>query len=129
MIALIRAALDRGVAFFDTAESYGPSTNEELVGEALAPFHDQAVIATKLGNNIDPKTGERRGLASPTPDLSSPISCKWGPIALKIAPVCRVRCARYFGLFRARDVEHGLSAWTFPTAHVDLARQPVAGQH
>jgi aryl-alcohol dehydrogenase-like predicted oxidoreductase len=49
MIALIRAAVDRGVTFFDTAESYGPFTNEELVGEALAPFRDQVVIATKFG--------------------------------------------------------------------------------
>jgi aryl-alcohol dehydrogenase-like predicted oxidoreductase len=48
-IALIRAAVDRGVTFFDTAESYGPFTNEELVGEALAPFRDKVVIATKFG--------------------------------------------------------------------------------
>ena len=57
MIALIRAAVDRGVTFFDTAESYGPFTNEELVGEALAPFRDQVVIATKFGHDIDPETG------------------------------------------------------------------------
>jgi hypothetical protein len=49
MIALIRAAVERGVTFFDTAEVYGPHTNEELVGEALAPFRDQVVIATKFG--------------------------------------------------------------------------------
>ena len=49
MIALIRAAVVRGVNFFDTAESYGPFTNEELVGEALAPFRGQVVIATKFG--------------------------------------------------------------------------------
>ena len=49
MIALIRAAVERGVTFFDTAEVYGPFTNEELVGEALAPFRDQVVIATKFG--------------------------------------------------------------------------------
>src|SRR5512139_2159667 len=61
MIALIRAAVDRGVTFFDTAESYGPFVNEELVGEALAPFRDQVVIATKFGFDIDPKTRERRG--------------------------------------------------------------------
>ena len=48
-IALIRAAFDRGVTFFDTAEAYGPFTNEELVGEALAPFRDRVVIATKFG--------------------------------------------------------------------------------
>ncbi len=49
MIQLIRAAVDRGVTFFDTAEVYGPFTNEELVGEALAPLRDQVVIATKFG--------------------------------------------------------------------------------
>ena len=52
-IALIRAAVDKGVTFFDTAEVYGPWANEELVGEALAPFRDQVVIATKFGFNID----------------------------------------------------------------------------
>src|SRR5215813_5526079 len=49
MISLIRNAVDRGVTFFDTAEVYGPFTNEELVGEALAPVRDQVVIATKFG--------------------------------------------------------------------------------
>jgi len=63
MIALIRAAVERGVTLFDTAEAYGPFTNEELVGEALAPFRDQVVIATKFGFDIDPDTGQR-GLAS-----------------------------------------------------------------
>jgi len=64
MIALIQAAVERGVTFFDTAEAYGPFRNEELVGEALAPIRDQVVIATKFGWNIDPVTGERRGLNS-----------------------------------------------------------------
>ena len=59
-IALIRAAAERGVTLFDTAEAYGPFTNEELVGEALAPIREQVVIATKFGWNIDPETGERR---------------------------------------------------------------------
>src|SRR5882757_7410606 len=49
MISLIRSAVERGVTFFDTAEVYGPFTNEELVGEALSPFRDQVVIATKFG--------------------------------------------------------------------------------
>src|ERR1700735_2978108 len=56
-IALIRAAVDRGVTFFDTAESYGPFTNEELVGEALAPFRDKVVIATKFGWETNPADG------------------------------------------------------------------------
>ena len=64
VISLIRAAVVRGVTFFDTAESYGPFTNEELVGEALAPFRDQVVIATKFGHDIDPETGQRGGLNS-----------------------------------------------------------------
>src|SRR5271166_255646 len=64
MIALIRAAVDRGVTFFDTAETYGPFTNEELVGEALAPFRNTVVIATKFGFDVDPETGQRQGLNS-----------------------------------------------------------------
>src|SRR3954447_3688767 len=52
-IALIRAAVERGVTFFDTAQVYGPFTNEELVGEALAPFRGQVVIATKFGFALD----------------------------------------------------------------------------
>jgi aryl-alcohol dehydrogenase-like predicted oxidoreductase len=63
-IALIRSAVERGVTFFDTAEVYGPFTNEELVGEALAPFRNDVVIATKFGFDIDPKTGQQRGLDS-----------------------------------------------------------------
>jgi aryl-alcohol dehydrogenase-like predicted oxidoreductase len=63
-IALIRAAVERGVTFFDTAEIYGPYRNEELVGEALAPFRDQVAIATKFGFKIDPKTGQQAGLDS-----------------------------------------------------------------
>jgi aryl-alcohol dehydrogenase-like predicted oxidoreductase len=54
MISLLRSAVEKGVTFFDTAEVYGPFTNEELVGEALAPFREQVVIATKFGFNIDP---------------------------------------------------------------------------
>jgi aryl-alcohol dehydrogenase-like predicted oxidoreductase len=60
MIALIRSAVGLGVTFFDTAESYGPFTNEELVGQALVPFRGQVVIATKFGFDIDPTTGQRR---------------------------------------------------------------------
>ncbi|MGO9389785.1 aldo/keto reductase [Rhodoblastus sp.] len=58
MIALIRAAVEKGVTFFDTAEVYGPYTNEDLVGEALEPFRSKVVIATKFGFNLDP-TGAR----------------------------------------------------------------------
>src|SRR5512136_3345579 len=54
MIALLRAAVERGVTFFDTAEVYGPFTNEELVGEALAPFRGRVAIATKFGFQLNP---------------------------------------------------------------------------
>ncbi|MCU1293258.1 MAG: aldo/keto reductase [Bryobacterales bacterium] len=64
MIPVIRAAVERGVTFFDTAEVYGPFINEELVGEALAPFRDQVVIATKFGFKLDPNTGKQAGLDS-----------------------------------------------------------------
>src|SRR5580693_3365947 len=63
-ITLIRAAVERGVTFFDTAEVYGPFTNEDLVGEALAPFRQQVVIATKFGFKLDPTTGKQAGLDS-----------------------------------------------------------------
>lgn len=59
MIALIRSAVERGVTFFDTAEVYGPFTNEALVGEALAPFRGQVVIATKFGFKLDPNGGPK----------------------------------------------------------------------
>jgi aryl-alcohol dehydrogenase-like predicted oxidoreductase len=60
LIALLRAAVDRGVTFFDTAQSYGPFTNEALVGEALAPVRDRVVIATKFGHDFGP-AGDRPG--------------------------------------------------------------------
>lgn len=64
MTALIHAAVEAGVTFFDTAEVYGPFTNEVLVGRALAPFRGQVVIATKFGFQIDPVTGQNSGLCS-----------------------------------------------------------------
>jgi aryl-alcohol dehydrogenase-like predicted oxidoreductase len=63
-VSLIRAAVERGVTFFDTAEIYGPYTNEELVGEALGPVRKDVVIATKFGFDIDPNNGSQRGLNS-----------------------------------------------------------------
>ena len=67
-IALIRAAVDRGVTFFDTAEVYGPYVNEAIVGEALAPVRDRVVIATKFGFDIDPQTGTRSGGTNSRPE-------------------------------------------------------------
>ena len=68
-IAVIRGAVERGVTFFDTAQVYGPFSNEELLGEALAPFRGQVVIATKFGWNLDPETGEHRGGVNSRPEL------------------------------------------------------------
>src|SRR6266536_3974939 len=65
MTSLLRAAVERGVAFFDTAEVYGPFTNEELVGEALAPFRKQVVIATKFGFDLSPDLDPRGMKGSP----------------------------------------------------------------
>jgi len=64
MISLIQSAVQRGITFFDTAEVYGPFTNEELVGEALAPAREQVVIATKFGFKLDPNSGKQAGLDS-----------------------------------------------------------------
>ena len=63
MVSLLRAAVDRGITFFDTAEVYGPFTNEQLVGEALSPVRDQVVIATKFGFKLDP-SGQRTWLGT-----------------------------------------------------------------
>ena len=68
MIALIHSAVDRGITFFDTAEVYGPFTNEELVGEALAPFKGKVVIATKFGFDLEPASGQRRGGLNSRPE-------------------------------------------------------------
>jgi diketogulonate reductase-like aldo/keto reductase len=68
MIALIHQAIERGIDFFDTAEAYGPFTNEAMVGEALKPLRDQVLIATKFGWNIDPDTGVRHDGVNSKPD-------------------------------------------------------------
>ena len=65
MISLIRTAVERGVTFFDTAEVYGPFTNEELVGEALAPFRGRVVIATKFGFKIERRASRTASTAGP----------------------------------------------------------------
>jgi len=68
MVSLIRSAVEQGVTFFDTAEVYGPFANEELVGEALAPFKGQVVIATKFGFDLDPVTKQRSGGLNSRPE-------------------------------------------------------------
>src|SRR6476620_9583202 len=70
MTALLRTAVERGITFFDTAEVYGPFLNEELVGEALAPFRKQVVIATKFGFDISPNS-DPRGMTGAPPALNS----------------------------------------------------------
>jgi aryl-alcohol dehydrogenase-like predicted oxidoreductase len=67
-IALVRAAAERGVTFFDTAQVYGPFTNEDVVGEALEPYRGKVAIATKFGFDIDPETGENRGGLNSRPE-------------------------------------------------------------
>ncbi|MGA8234847.1 MAG: aldo/keto reductase [Candidatus Acidiferrales bacterium] len=67
-VKIIRTAFEQGVTLFDTAEAYGPFANEELVGEAVAPFRDQVVVATKFGFDIDPKTGQRRSGLNSRPE-------------------------------------------------------------
>ena len=67
-IAIIRAAFDDGVTLFDTAEAYGPFSNESLLGEAVEPFRDRVVIATKFGFDIDPDTGARTGGLNSRPE-------------------------------------------------------------
>jgi aryl-alcohol dehydrogenase-like predicted oxidoreductase len=69
MISLVRTAVDRGVTFFDTAEIYGPYANEELVGDALAPYRGQVVIATKFGWDIDPIERKPRGRVTSRPEV------------------------------------------------------------
>src|SRR5438309_8913412 len=68
MVALIRAAVERGITFFDTAEVYGPLTNEELVGEALAPFRGQVAIATKFGWEANPNDGGKWNALNSRPE-------------------------------------------------------------
>ena len=101
MIALIRAAVERGVTFFDTAEVYGPFTNEELVGEALAPFRGQVVIATKFGFKLDPNgepgwsastAGRSTSRRSPRPRSSGSRSTRsTSSTSTASIPTCRSR--------------------------------------
>ena len=75
MISLIRSAVERGVTFFDTAEVYGPLTNEELVGDALSPFRGQVVIATKFGFKLDPDGGPKWIGLDSRPDSTRMAAC------------------------------------------------------
>jgi aryl-alcohol dehydrogenase-like predicted oxidoreductase len=104
MIKLIRTAHDRGVTLFDTAESYGPFVNEELVGEALAPIRDEVSIATKFGFDIDLKTGQRGAGTNSQPEhieaVADAVSRACAPIAstssisIVSIPTCPLRMWR-----------------------------------
>ena len=93
MIALLRAAVERGVTFFDTAEVYGPFTNEELVGEALAPFRDQVVIATKFGFKLDPDGGHVVGLDSRPEHIREVAEASLQAAAASTASICSISIA------------------------------------
>src|SRR5438270_464936 len=101
MISLIRAAIERGVTFFDTAQAYGPFTNEELVGEALAPFRERVVIATKFWIRIDPSgqpvVDSRPGKIYANTSFDSPDSRKRVP---RFTPAARKANAALVDLLR-----------------------------
>jgi aryl-alcohol dehydrogenase-like predicted oxidoreductase len=82
-ITLIRQAVDRGVTLFDTAEVYGPFTNEEMVGAALRPVRDQVVIATKFGFDIDPQTGENCGVSSRPENIRAIVERSLGRLGIE----------------------------------------------
>lgn len=95
-IRVIRGAHDLGVSLFDTAEAYGPWTNEELVGEALRPIRDQVVIATKFGFDIDPGTGR--------PVTNVLIAGAHGRVARGVTVICPAcGIGERFGVHRARQ--------------------------
>jgi aryl-alcohol dehydrogenase-like predicted oxidoreductase len=99
IIAFFRAAFERGVTFFDTAEAYGPYTNEELVGEALAPVCDQVVIATKFGFEFDSE-GQQRGLNSRPEFIKQVVESSLERLHVRAAPRTRTgasRCAAAAG--------------------------------
>ena len=136
-VALIRAAVERGVTFFDTAEVYGPFTNEEMVGEALAPVRDRVVIATKFGFKIDPETGKQAGIDSRPEHIREVTEASFKRLGVEVSTCststvwtrrCRSRRwrARSRDLIREGKVKHfGLSepgAQTIRRAH---AVQPV----
>ena len=138
MIKLIRAAVDRGITFFDTAEMYGPFTNEALVGEALAPLRDQVIIATKFGFEFDPQTHANQGLNSRPEHIRQAVEgslkrLKTDYIDLyyqhRVDPAVPIEevAGAVQELIRAGKVKHfGLSAADATTIRKAHAVQPVA---
>ena len=138
-VELIRAAVERGVTLFDTAEAYGPFANEELVGEALAPVRDRVVIATKFGFDIDLNTGARSGGVNSRPDHIRAVAeaslkrLKTDVIDLfyqhRVDPAVPIEdvAGAVKDLIRAGKVRHfGLSEASAPTIRRAHAVQPVA---
>ena len=101
MTSLLRAAVERGITFFDTAEVYGPFMNEELVGEALAPFREQVVIATKFGFDLTPDFDPRadEGLAGPEQPAGAHQAGRRG-LAQAAQGRCRSTCSISIGWTR-----------------------------
>jgi len=139
MISLIHTAVDRGVTFFDTAEIYGPYVNEELVGEALAPYQDQVVIATKFGWDIDPIERKPRGRVTSRPEVIKQVvdasRQRLGVDAIDLYYQHRVDpdvpiedvAGAVKDLIEAGKVKHfGLSEAAAPTIRRAHAVQPVA---
>ena len=98
MTALLRAAVERGITFFDTAEVYGPFTNEELVGEALAPFREQVVIATKFGFDLQARRQSRVTSGSEQPAGTHQAGCRG--LAQAAQDRCHRSCSISTGLTR-----------------------------
>jgi len=109
MLSLLHQAVDLGITFFDTAEAYGPFANEELVGEGLAPFREQVVIATKFGFNIHPDTGERLGGVNSHPDHIRQVADGSRALARRDATAGSLRGS--FGCVRCSN-----RPWTHPSA-------------
>jgi aryl-alcohol dehydrogenase-like predicted oxidoreductase len=136
-IALIRAAVDRGVTFFDTAEVYGPFTNEEIVGEALAPVREKVVIATKFGFAIDPATGKQNGLDSRPSHIRAVVDASLKRLGVemidllyqhRVDPAVPIEdvAGAVADLIRAGKVEHfGLSEPAAETIRRAHAVQPI----
>jgi hypothetical protein len=115
-IRLIRSAVERGVTFFDTAEVYGPFTNEEMVGEALRPVRDQVVIVTKFGFRIDPATNKQAGMDSRPEHIVEPAhQCALSPVH-DGSPWCRGDGDGQHGGYsqpgRAGGSKHEAVAWS-----------------
>ena len=112
MISLIRAAVDRGVTFFDTAEVYGPFTNEELVGEALAPVRDRVAIATKFGFKIE--AGKQAGLDSRPAHIREVADASFPRPRLRMAVLERPQYYEFHG--RVLDFLENHAAQSTPAA-------------